>query len=75
MPNRCTVTLRAAAATASVLELLRRERFLDNDLSRPVEIYASPGPGQSWRTASGCTLPEKICLSADFPLDFSAGVL
>ena len=44
MPNRCTVTLRAAAATASVLELLRRERFLDNDLSRPVEIYASTRP-------------------------------
>lgn len=33
-----------------------------------------PSPGWSWRTASGCIRSEKICLSADFPLDFSAGL-
>lgn len=44
MPNRCTVTLRSTTDTASVLELLRRERFLDNNLSRPAEIYVSPRP-------------------------------
>ena len=31
-------------ARPKVLELLRRERFLGNDLSQSAEIYISPGP-------------------------------